>query len=58
MTDDTIIKRGNLPKLLGVSSDTIRKAIKQGKLPAYDVALSRKTCGWLRSTLVAAGVKV
>ena len=25
MSEDPIIKRGNLPKLLGVSSDTIRK---------------------------------
>lgn len=58
MTDDPIIKRGDLPKLLGVCSDTIRKAIKDGKLPAYDVALSQKTCGWRRSTLRAAGVNV
>lgn len=58
MTDDQIIKRSELPKLLGVCSDTVRKWSRSGKLPAYDVALSRKTCGWKRSTLKAAGVNV
>jgi hypothetical protein len=60
MTDENemIIKRGDLPRLLKVSSDTVRKYIKSGKLPSYDVALSRKTSGWKRSTLVAAGVRV
>jgi hypothetical protein len=60
MTDENemIIKRSDLPRLLKVSSDTVRKYIKSGKLPSYDVALSRKTSGWKRSTLVAAGVRV
>jgi hypothetical protein len=60
MTDENemIIKRSDLPRLLNVSSDTVRKYIKSGKLPSYDVALSRKTSGWKRSTLVAAGVRV
>ena len=53
-----IIKRGDLPKIIGVCSDTVRKMYKAKKLPPYDVALSQKTCGWKRSTLVAAGVKV
>jgi hypothetical protein len=59
MTDENeVIKRSDLPRLLKVSSDTVRKYIKSGKLPSYDVALSRKTSGWKRSTLVAAGVRV
>jgi hypothetical protein len=59
MTDENeVIKRSDLQKLLKVSSDTVRKYIKSGKLPSYDVALSRKTSGWKRSTLVAAGVRV
>jgi hypothetical protein len=59
MTDENeVIKRSDLPRLLKVSSDTVRKYIKSGKLPSYDVALSRKTSGWKRSTLVNAGVKV
>lgn len=53
-----IIKRGDLPKIIGVCSDTVRKMCKANKLPPYDVALSRKTSGWKRSTLAAAGVKV
>jgi hypothetical protein len=60
MTDENemIIKRSDLPRLLKVSSDTVRKYIRDRKLPPYDVALSRKTSGWKRSTLVAAGVRV
>lgn len=56
--EDPIIKRSELPKRLGVCSDTVRKMFKAGKLPPYDVALSQKTCGWRRSTLEAHGVKV
>lgn len=56
--DDPIIKRGDLPRMLKVHTDTIRRAIKENKLPPFDVALSRKTCGWKRSTLRAAGVNV
>lgn len=55
---DEVIKRSDLHKILGVHTDTIRKAIKAGKLPPFDVRLSRKTCGWKRSTLAAAGVNV
>lgn len=55
---NAIIKRGDLPKLIGVCSDTVRKMVNAGKLPPLDVNLSRKTRGWKRSTLVAAGVKV
>jgi hypothetical protein len=56
--DDPIIKRSDLQKMLDVCSETLRRHIKSGKLPAYDVRLSRKTCGWRRSTLRAAGVNV
>ena len=56
--DDPIIKRSELPKRLGVHTDTVRVWIKTKKLPAYDVKLSAKTCGWKASTLRAAGVNV
>lgn len=56
--EDPIIKRSELQKMLDVCSETLRRHIKSGKLPAYDVRLSRKTCGWRRSTLRAAGVNV
>lgn len=55
---DPIIKRADLPRLLDVHTDTVRRMIKDGKLPKFDVRLSQKTCGWRKSTLVAAGVNV
>jgi len=56
--DDPIITRKELPGLLKVHTDTIRRAFKEGKLPPYDYKLSRKSCGWKRSTLRAAGINV
>jgi hypothetical protein len=58
VSDDPIIKRGDLPKILSVHTDTVRVWIKTKKLPAYDVKLSSKTCGWKASTLRAAGLNV
>jgi predicted DNA-binding transcriptional regulator AlpA len=60
MTDpeDPIIWRSQLHKLLELSSDTVRRMLKDGKLPKPDVDLSRKTRGWKRSTLRAAGVNL
>ena len=55
---DPIIKRADLPRLLDVHTDTVRRMIKDGKLPKFDVKLSQKTCGWRRSTLAAAGIAV
>lgn len=57
-TEDPIIKRGELQKILDVCSDTLTRYIKTGKLPPYNVNFSQKTCGWRRSTLRAAGVNV
>jgi hypothetical protein len=57
-TDDPIIKRSELPGILKVHTDTIRRAIKDKKIPAPDFSLSRKACGWKRSTLRAAGINV
>jgi predicted DNA-binding transcriptional regulator AlpA len=60
MTDQTdeIIKPPELRKRLNVCSETLRRMMKANKLPPFDVQLSRKTCGWKRSTLRAAGVDV
>ena len=55
---DPIIKRGDLPKILGVHSDTVRKMLKAKRLPDYDVKLSVRTCGRKTSTLRADGVNV
>ena len=56
--DDPIYTRADIMERLQVKSDTIRKWLKANKLPPPDVALSRKTTGWKRSTLAAAGVNL
>lgn len=55
---DPIIWRRELNNLLQLSSDSVRRMLKEGKLPPPDVDLSRKTRGWKRSTLKAAGVNL
>jgi predicted DNA-binding transcriptional regulator AlpA len=55
---DEIIKPPELRKRLNVCGETLRRMMKANKLPPFDVQLSRKTCGWKRSTLRAAGVDV
>lgn len=57
-TEDPIYTRASIMERLGVSRETIRQWIKAKKLPPPDVALSRKTTGWKRSTLAAAGVNL
>lgn len=58
-TDDRVIWQPELRKLLGgVSQVTIKRHRDNGKLPAPDVFMSRKTVGWRWSTLCAAGVRL
>lgn len=57
-TEDPIYTRASIMERLGVSRETIRQWIKAKKLPPPDVAISRKTTGWKRSTLAAAGVNL
>lgn len=54
--EDPIIWRQELHKALNRSSDTVRRMLKDGKLPKPDVDLSQKTRGWKKSTLRAAGI--
>ena len=56
--DDPIMTRADIAARLDVSRETVRKWIKAKRLPEPDVALSRKTVGWKRSTLAAAGVNL
>lgn len=58
MSDDEIIKPPELRKRLTICPETLRRHMKAGKLPPFDVRLSQKTRGWKRSTLRAAGVDV
>ena len=55
---DRVIYRSELPGLLKVGTVAVRRYIKAGKLPAPDVNLSRRTCGWSLSTLRAHGIGV
>ena len=56
--EDRVIFRPELQKLLHVSSETIRRWLLEHRLPSPDVALTRKTVGWKRSTLERAGIRL
>lgn len=56
--EDRVIFRPELQELLHVSSETIRRWLLERRLPSPDVALTRKTVGWKRSTLERAGIKL
>lgn len=53
-----VIYRADLPELFGVTSETIRRWMKAGKLPKPDVAITQRTVGWRISTLQAAGIGI
>ncbi len=56
--EDRVIFRPELQELLHVSSETIRRWLLERRLPSPDVALTRKTVGWKRSTLERAGIRL
>lgn len=56
--EDRVIWRPDLQEEMHVSSETIRRWMKDGKLPAPDVFMSRKTMGWRVSTLRHAGINL
>lgn len=58
MAEDRIIYRQDLYKMLGVTSETLRKWVKDNKMPPADIAISRRTVGWRLSTLQAAGIRL
>jgi predicted DNA-binding transcriptional regulator AlpA len=53
---DRVIWRPDLQKMMGVTSETVRRWMRDHRLPAPDVAMSRKTLGWRVSTLRAHGL--
>lgn len=56
---DIMIWRRDLRAYLGgVSDETVRRWIKQGKLPKPDVDFSARTRGWKLSTLRRAGIEL
>jgi predicted DNA-binding transcriptional regulator AlpA len=57
-TPDRVIWRRELQAAADVSSETVRRWMRDGKLPAPDVNLSHRTKGWRVSTLLAAGINL
>ena len=55
---DRVIWRPQLQELMGVTSETVRRWMKDKRLPPPDVAMSRRTLGWRISTLRASGVNL
>lgn len=58
LDNDRVIWRIDFQSMMQVSGETVRRWMKAGKLPAPDVALSRKTLGWRVSTLRSAGINI
>jgi hypothetical protein len=56
--EDRVIWRRDLQKKLDVCSETMRRYLKDKKLPPPDVNFSSRTKGWRVSTLRAAGIHV
>lgn len=56
--DDRVVYREELARLADVQSDTLTKWIKAKRIPAPEVAVSRKRQGWKASTLRALGYVV
>jgi hypothetical protein len=57
-TPDRVILRPELQEMMHVTSESVRRWMRAGRLPAPDVAISRKTLGWRISTLRAAGINI
>ena len=55
---DRVIFRPELQRRLDVCSETIRRYLKDKKLPPPDVAMSAKKLGWRLSTLRQAGINL
>lgn len=55
---DRVIWRPDLQKMMGVTSETVRRWMKAKRLPKPDVAMSSKTLGWRVSTLRNAGINI
>lgn len=54
--EDRVIWRQDLQREMRVTSETVRRWMRAGKLPPPDVDLSRRTKGWRLSTLRRAGI--
>ncbi|GAB2940628.1 hypothetical protein GCM10027182_05390 [Aquaspirillum soli] len=57
-SDDEIIWRTDFTKKMGVTTNTVRRWIRDGKVPPPDIDLSLKIQGWRTSTLHKAGINI
>jgi len=55
---DRVLWRADLRKALGCSPDTLRRYVRDKKLPEPDVNLTQRMMGWKVSTLRAAGINL
>lgn len=55
---DRIIYRQDLYKMLGVTSETLRRYLRDKRIPPADIAITQRTVGWRLSTLQAAGINL
>lgn len=55
---DRIIYRQDLYKMLGITSETLRRYLRDKKIPPADIAITQRTVGWRLSTLHAAGINL
>jgi hypothetical protein len=56
--EDRVIWRADLQAQMHVTSETLRRWMRDGKLPKPDVDISRRTKGWRLSTLHSAGIRL
>jgi predicted DNA-binding transcriptional regulator AlpA len=56
--NDRMIWRKDIAKILGVSTETISRWMKDGKLPKPDTYISRKAYSWRLSTLQEHGINL
>ena len=58
MTVQPLIRRRDLQRALGVSSETVRRWLASGRLPRPDVFVSDAASWWRLDTLDGAGFKI
>lgn len=55
---DVIVWRQDFARRMNVTSEAVRRWVRDNKLPPPDVKLSMRTMGWKMSTLAAAGIRL
>lgn len=55
MNTEPMIRRRDLQKALGLSSETVRRWLIDGKLPKPDIYITDSSSWWRNDTLIKAG---